>query len=120
GGVLAPRRRAFDGAWDRLRPARRRALRRARARPAHSPAARVHAGAPDLGRRRRLIRSLAGGGDPRAPDHLRARAPALLPGTLRPAPALPRPGDRARGRGAGARARIDASPYSAPRGRRET
>ena len=50
---LPRRRRAHDGAGHRLRPARPRAVRRARARPADDPAPRLHAGAPHLRRRRR-------------------------------------------------------------------
>ena len=57
GGALPRGRRPLDGARDRLGPARRRALRRARARAADAAAARLHRGASPLrrGSRRRRV-----------------------------------------------------------------
>ena len=54
-------RGAVDGAWHRLGPARRRALRRPRARPADVAAARVRPGAPRLRRGHRRRRARASG-----------------------------------------------------------
>ena len=79
-------RGADDGARDRLRPARRRAVRRARARPADDPAPRLHAASTSTTSAdvvEHVLRRRRGGPGPA--DDLRAGEPPLLPGALRAA-----------------------------------